>query len=267
MTTSEGLKYKTSLGTSNREDIKLLGHDLAQDLMGKISFGELAYWLVALRRPTAGELRVFEAVLVALADHGFTPTAISSRLTYLSAPESIQGALAAGLLGGGSRFLGVTEDSGQFLGAALADHGAELPTTDSGWDKLARNAIQSRRSEGRLVPGLGHPNHKDGDPRTPVLFAIADEAGQLGPHLQLFRAVGRVSGEVLGRQLPLNGAGVCGAALADIGLPLSMLRGFALLARAAGLLGQIAEEERSPIANDIYFSVDHNAVYAAPGDH
>ncbi len=83
--------------------------------MGKVGFGELAFWLVAMRRPTPSETRVFEAVLVALADHGFTPTAIAARLTYLSAPDSLQGALAAGLLGGGSRFLGVTEDCGSYL--------------------------------------------------------------------------------------------------------------------------------------------------------
>ena len=68
--------YPTSLGSSDQASIRLLGHDLADDLLGKVGFGELAFWLVALRRPTSGELRVFEAVLVALADHGFTPTAI-----------------------------------------------------------------------------------------------------------------------------------------------------------------------------------------------
>ena len=99
-------------GHVDADEIRLLGQDLTADLMGKVGFGELAFWLVALRRPTPGETRVFEAVLVALADHGFTPTAIAARLTYLSAPDSLQGALAAGLLGGGSRFLGVTEDCG-----------------------------------------------------------------------------------------------------------------------------------------------------------
>jgi citrate synthase len=106
----EGLDFPTSLGTSTPDEIGLLGRDLTADLMGKVGFGELAFWLVAMRRPKPGEVRVFEAVLVALADHGFTPTAIAARLTYLSAPDSLQGAMAAGLLGGGSRFLGVTED-------------------------------------------------------------------------------------------------------------------------------------------------------------
>ena len=111
--------FPTSLGTSTADEIRLLGQDLTADLMGKVGFGELAFWLVALRRPTPSETRVFEAVLVALADHGFTPTAIAARLTYLSAPDSLQGAFAAGLLGGGSRFLGVTEDCGMFLHEAL----------------------------------------------------------------------------------------------------------------------------------------------------
>ena len=123
-------EFPTSLGTSTADQIRLLGQDLTADLMGKVGFGELAFWLVALRRPTPQETRVFEAVLVALADHGFTPTAIAARLTYLSAPDSLQGALAAGLLGGGSRFLGVTEDCGQYLHAVLeAPRRATCPPT------------------------------------------------------------------------------------------------------------------------------------------
>src|SRR6476660_3837955 len=120
----DGLDFPTSLGTSTTDRIGLLGTDLTADLMGKVGFGELAFWLVAMRRPTAGEVRVFESVLVALADHGFTPTAIAARVTYLSAPDSLQGALAAGLLGGGSRFLGVTEDCGGYLHDVLTAHEA-----------------------------------------------------------------------------------------------------------------------------------------------
>ncbi|HZB67363.1 MAG TPA: citryl-CoA lyase [Ornithinibacter sp.] len=256
--------FPTSLGTSTADEIRLLGHDLTADLMGKVGFGELAFWLVALRRPTPSETRVFEAVLVALADHGFTPTAIAARLTYLSAPDSLQGALAAGLLGGGSRFLGVTEDCGAFLHAVVTDLADDLPSTDDEWDAVALDAVRRTRESGRYVPGLGHPVHKQGDPRTPVLIGIADEEGLRGPHLRLFEAVGRVHEQVLGRRLPLNGAGVCGAALADLGLPVELLRGFALLARAAGLLGQIAEERRRPIGMDAYLMVDRNAEYVDP---
>lgn len=254
------MTYPTSIGTSDATTISLLGQNLTEDLMGKVGFGELAFWLVTQRRPSAGEAKLFEAVLVALADHGFTPTAIAARMTLLSAPESIQGALAAGLLGGGSRFLGVTEDTGRFLADVLKAN--PTPATDDDWDALARVAIASR--PGKFVPGLGHPVHKQQDPRTPVIIRIAQQEAVYGPHLALFEAIGRVAPEVLGRALPLNGAGVCGAALADLGLPVELLRGFALLARTAGLLGHLAEELRQPIAGDIYQSVDRNARYVAP---
>ena len=118
-----------------------------------MTFGELAFWLVAKRRPTSAQLVMFEAVLVSLADHGFTPTAIAARLTHTSAPESLQGALAAGLLGGGPRFLGVTEDAAQFLSVSLA--GQDRPGDEEGWDALAATAIEGVKAAGRLVPGLG----------------------------------------------------------------------------------------------------------------
>ena len=151
--------YPTSIGTSDESTIHLLGQDLAADLMGQVGFGELAFWLVAMRRPTAGELRVFESVLVALADHGLTPSAIAARLTLTGAPESVQGALAAGLLGGGSRYLGVTEDAGGFLAAALAEH------TGGGAD-----AADVRRRLGR--PGARPPSA----PRRPPAAASPGSA-------------------------------------------------------------------------------------------
>ena len=253
-------EYPTALGASSRDRITLLGKDLAEDVMGEVGFGELAFWLATQRRPSSGETRVFEAVLAALADHGFTPTAIVTRLTYLSAPDSVQGALAAGLLGGGSRFLGVTEDCGRFLHDQLTE--AQLPLDDDGWDELAREVLAAQGKN--RIPGLGHHVHKDGDPRTPRLFRIAREENLFGPHLSLFAAIGRVHPQVLGKTLPLNGAGVCGAALADLGLPLELLRGFALLARTAGLIGQLAEELRNPVANDIFLSVDLNNASVPP---
>jgi citrate synthase len=258
------MTYPTSLGTSTADTITLLGKDLANDMIGQIGFGELSYSLITLRRPTPGQLRLFESVLVALADHGFTPTAIAARLTLYSAPDALQGALAAGLLGGGSRFLGVTEDTGKFLAEVISRVDQQLPDSDDGWDHLARDAVRRQREAGKLTPGLGHPVHKHGDPRVPVIQRIAREEGVEGPHLALFAAIGRTHHEIIGRTLPLNGAGICGAALADLGLPPELLRGVALLARCAGLVGQLAEEMRNPIGETIYHSVDRNARYHPP---
>src|SRR5581483_7539112 len=146
-------EYSTGIGTSDPTSIRLLGHDLAGELIGRISFGELARWLVTQGRPTPQQVRVFEAVLISLADHGFTPTAIAARLTLYSAPDAFQGAMAAGLLGGGSRFLGVTEDTGRFLANVLATVEGPLPANDEQWDTLARRAVAEQRAAGRLVPG------------------------------------------------------------------------------------------------------------------
>lgn len=188
-----------------------------------------------------------------------------TRLTHLSAPDSIQGALAAGLLGGGSRFLGVTEDAGRFLHEVLAATD-EQPDDEAGWDELALRTVRAERAANHIIPGLGHHVHKNGDPRTPRLFEIAREEDQFGPHLALFEAIGRTHPQVLGKTLPLNGAGACGAALADLKLPLELLRGFALLARTAGLIGQLAEELHTPVANEIFLSIDLNNRPIPPRD-
>ncbi|WP_214366149.1 citryl-CoA lyase [Pseudonocardia sp. H11422] len=251
--------YRTGLGTSDLHHIRLMGQDLAGDMMGKVSFGELAFWMVAGRRPSDGESALFNAVLVALTDHGLTPMAIASRMTLTSAPESIQGAVASGLLGGGSRFLGVTEDVARFLAEGLA--GAGNLRDESDYDARATQLLREYRERRPTIPGLGHPVHKEGDPRTPVIYEIATREGVLGPHLSLLAAVERVHPEVLGRTLPVNGAGVCGAALADLGFSPQLARGFALLARTAGLLAHVAEEMRDPIGLQLYRAVDERTEY------
>ena len=139
-----------------------------------------------------------------------------------------------------------------------------LPTDEHGWDEVAGGLVAATRTAGRFVPGLGHPVHKHGDPRTPVMFQLARDHDVFGPHLELFEAIGRAHPAVLGKTLPLNGAGVCGAVLADIDLPLGVMRGVALLARCAGLLGHLAEEMVDPIGNDIYMNVDRNTDYRPP---
>lgn len=136
-----------------------------------------------------------------------------------------------------------------------------LPAEDAAYDKLATRIVTEARDARRLVPGLGHPVHKTGDPRTPVIIGLAVESGVYGGHLRLFEAIGRVHAPILGRTLPLNGAGVCGAALADLGFPVQTLRGFALLARTAGLLGHLAEEQRRPIGPAVYDAVDRSTDY------
>lgn len=252
---------RTSIGTSDAESITLRGRDLATELMGRVSFTELAFLLVRGRMPEAGETTMLDAVLVSLADHGLTPTVIAARMTYTGAPESLQGAIAAGLLGAGDVFLGVVENTARFLAATLRDVETEAEDDAAGLHAAAEAAVRSCLDDGRRVPGLGHPIHKVQDPRTPRMYELAEQSGQLGPHLRLLRVVAEVQSEVTGRALPINGAGVAGAALADLGFGADIVRGFALIARTAGLVGHLAEEMEQPIGMRLYADVEERATY------
>jgi citrate synthase len=252
---SEDDWLRTGIGSSMADSITIRERDLANELMGRVSFTDLAFLLVAGQMPTPEQARLLDAVLVSLADHGLTPTVLAARLTYTGAPESIQGAVAAGLLGAGSVFLGVVEDTAAFL-AAIAERagGSETAMRDA-----AEEAVQTRLAQNRRVPGLGHPVHKQQDPRTPRIYAIAEETGQLGVHLRLLRMVAEAHEQATGRALPINGAGVAGAALADLGFAPGIVRGFALLARTAGLIGHLAEEQSNPIGMPLYREIDRRA--------
>ena len=240
---------RSEIGKSTPDTITVRGRDLATELMGQVTFSEMAFFLTAARMPTAGETRLFDAALVALADHGLTPSALAARLTWTGATESLQGAVASGLLGAGNVFLGVVDDTARFLGAILAD-----PT-----EGAVERAVQAEIDAKRRIPGLGHPVHKVEDPRTPRLYGIAEETGIPIPHLTVLRTVAEVHAAATGKSLPINGAGVAGAAFADLGLPPAIIRGFALLARTAGLVGHLAEEMEHPIGRQLWLDVEHRA--------
>ena len=141
---------------------------------------------------------MFEAVLVSLADHGFTPTAIAARLTYTSAPESIQGALAAGLLGGGSRFLGVTEDAARFLADGLAEQ-ASLPEDEPDGTSWRPASSSGRGRRGASCPVSAIPCTGS---RTPARRCCSSSPGgraRSGRTCELFAAIGRVHPPVLGQ--------------------------------------------------------------------
>ncbi|HYF28357.1 MAG TPA: citryl-CoA lyase [Baekduia sp.] len=252
---------QSAIGRATPDAITVRGLDLAGELMGQVSFVELAYLLATGRRPTPAQVRVFDAGLVALADHGLTPSVLAARLTLTGAPEALQGAVAAGLLGGGSALLGPTEDAARFLAGVLAAAGPDAD--EAALEQAAATAVRARAAARERIPGLGHPLHKDGDPRVPRLYAIAAEEGLLGPHLALLRVVHGVAGEVTGRKLPINGAGAVGAALADAGLPIDLLRGFSLLARVAGLLGHLAEEREHPLGPGLWRDAEERLDYVA----
>src|SRR5215210_1675213 len=198
------MSFETSVGTSDAATITVMGRDLAGELMGTVTLTQLAFLVVQRRMPSPEETRLFDAVLVSLADHGLTPTVLAARLTHTGAPESIQGAVAAGLLGAGSVFLGVVEDTVRFLDEIGDDVDA---------------AVAREVEAGRRIPGLVHPVHRVEDPRTPRLYAIAGETGLAGARLAKLKEVSAAHARQTGRELPINGARALPAALADLGFP------------------------------------------------
>jgi citrate synthase len=243
----------TDIGATTADTITIRGRNLADDLMGRVTFTELAFLLVQGREPSPGETRLLDAVLVSLADHGLTPTVLAARLTHTGAPESLQGAVAAGLLGAGSVFLGVVEETADFLGDVFDNAGS---FDDDELQFAAGITVAERLQAGGRIPGLGHPIHRVQDPRTPRMYAIARETGVLGPNLRALEMVAAAAARQMGRALPINGAGAAGAALADLGFDPAIVRGFALLARTAGVVAHLAEEMQRPLGMPLFRELD-----------
>ena len=242
------------IGASTADSITVAGRDLPAEVMGRLSLTQLAYLLLTEREPTAAETRLLDAVLVSLADHGLTPSALAARLTYTGAPEAPQAAVAAGLLGAGSVFLGPAGDTAALLAAAVHELGGA--TNEADLRAAAESVVATRVAGGLRVPGLGHPVHRDVDPRVPRLYELARELGLGGPHLRLLELVAEVHEQASGRHLPINGAGAAGAALVDLGIPPGSVRGFVLIGRTAGLVAHLAEEAENPIGPSLWAEVE-----------
>jgi citrate synthase len=241
---------KTDIGTTTPEAIHVRGLDLAHDILGKFDFIDMMCWLSWSRLPEPREKNMLNLLLVTAADHGMTPSAISSRLTYLGAPESLQGAVAAGLLGAGSHFLGTVQNAAELLTL----HAKELTADSSEEDftRCARELVRTARANRQSIPGVGHPIHVGGDPRVPTLRAVSERNGYFGKHWRLALAMVEVLRTDIGRHLPLNAAGANGAVLADMGLDPLFGRGLALVGRAAGLVAHVMEERASPTGQEIW---------------
>jgi citrate synthase len=266
MTGPDDAWLSTWIGGSTADRITVAGRDLPSEIMGRLTLTELAYLLITHREPTPGQRRLLDAVLVSLADHGLTPSALAARLTITGAPEAVQGAVAAGLLGAGSVFLGPAGDTAQFLSDTLrtapgraGEPGSPETIDADAFRVLAVTAVNACSQAGRRVPGLGHPVHRAVDPRTPRLYQLAEEEGLLGDHMRLLEVVRDVHEELSGKQLPINGAGAAGAALADMGVPPTSVRGFVLIARTAGLVAHLAEEIEHPIGMKLWQEVERRA--------
>lgn len=250
-----GKEIRSDIAWSNAERIVVRGHDLPTEVLGHMDLAAFSFLQLTGRRPTDEQARVYNALLITLVEHGLTPSALAARLTYAGAPESLQAAVAAGLCGLGSVFVGTTEGSAQMLADALADDADG--TVDLG--RAADEIVAGFRERKQFVPGLGHPFHKPIDPRTPRLFEIAAECGLRGRYCELMEQVAVAAERASGKALPVNATGAIGALCNELGLPLKAVRGLGVMARAIGLVGHILEESEQPIGVELWRRADDEA--------
>ncbi|HTE55200.1 MAG TPA: citryl-CoA lyase [Kofleriaceae bacterium] len=242
----------TAIATSTADDIIVRGRSLCGELIGRLSFTEMMWFQVLGVAPSAAQTAVIDACMVALMEHGLTPSALAARLVYSSATEAMQGGVAAGLLAVGNRFVGTTEGCAVLLArvAAAADPAAE-----------AARVVGEHRAARAPVPGFGHDLHAPDDPRTPRLFQIARERGVAGRHIAAIELVSAALDRAIGKHVTVNATGAVAAALADCGAPPAIMRGFALVARCAGLVGHIHEEQQRPAMPSIWAAAERAVPY------
>ncbi|QTH21674.1 citryl-CoA lyase [Rhizorhabdus wittichii] len=233
----------TAICGSDADSITVRGRDLCEDIIGKVDFTSYFWLLVAGSMPSDEQRFFADAVLTAIAEHGLVPSVVATRMTIAAAPEAFQGAVAAGLLGCGSVVLGSAEVAGRFY-AALLERIAAAPDDR---DAVIVAALRELRAARQTVPGFGHPQHSEGDPRARKLVDLARGRGAAGPHIALLDDLARLLPEAIGRALPLNVNGAIPAVMLDVGFPLAALKGISLLARTAGLIGHLQEESERPI--------------------
>jgi citrate synthase len=240
-------RAKSGIASSDAERITVRGLDLTSELMGKVNLGDMAFLELLGRLPSAGESMVFNAMLVALVEHGTTPNTLAARLTLLGAPESLQGAVAAGILGLGSVFVGTIEGAARMLQEALS-----RAPVDADLDLLAQRMVRDHRERGEPIPGLGHPIHKPVDPRTVRLFELARVHDLDGRNVELILRVGLEAERSFGRALPINVTGAIGALASELGIPWQICRGLGVMSRPIGLVAHLLEEMDRPMARELW---------------
>ena len=233
----------TAISTSDATHITVRGRDLMGEIIGKMDFSSYFWLLVTGQEPNEEQAFFLNALLCSLAEHGLVPSVVAARMTYAAAPEALQGAVAAGLLGCGSVVLGSAEVAGRFYAECVADQRA----TGEDAQAVAVRNIQRLRQTTKAIPGFGHPQHSGGDPRANLLLDLADGRGASGEHVAMMRALKAALPETIGRELPINVNGPIPAIMLDLGFPLAALKGIGLLCRTAGLIGHLTEEAERPI--------------------
>ncbi|MDF3822564.1 citryl-CoA lyase [Leptospira sp. 96542] len=232
---------RTAICTSDEHTIVVRGLDLCQDAIGHLNFADYFFLLLTGQKPDAAASAVLNATLVAIAEHGFVPSVQASRMTYAAAPDALQGAVAAGILGCGSVILGASETAGRLF--LDVERRMQAGARDA---EAAAAALSELKAQGRAIPGYGHPLHKAVDPRVGRLIAVATEAGADLRYVRIAQALERAIPGIVGKDLRMNVSAAIPAVLLGVGFPVVSLRGVPILARTAGLIAHLAEEAETP---------------------
>ena len=247
---------RTAICTSDEHTIVVRGRDLSKELIGKVSFVEHFFLLLVGRMPSAGETSVLNATLVAIAEHGLVPSVQAARMTFAAAPDAMQGAVAAGILGCGSVVLGSSETAGRMY--------SEIDARVAGGEAIEAAALavmQEWRAAGKAIPGYGHPLHKERDERVGALFEVARAAGTDLRFVAIAEAAEAMLPEVLKKELKLNVSGAIPAVLLGAGFPVQALKGVPILARTAGLIAHLYEEIGQPIGFALSYQATREMEY------
>lgn len=232
----------TAISSASADRITVRGQDLAGDLMGRIGFTEYFFLLAVGRMPTPDQRDFLDMCLVALAEHGLTPSVQAARMTLAADPAALQGAVAAGILGCGTVILGAANECRRLLTDILArtDTGGELAA-------MAQLVASGYRSRKVPIPGYGHPLHKPVDPRAERMLALAKARGVAARGVAAARALQVAIEAVYGKPLPMNISMAIAAVMLDLDVPAIVIRGIPILARTAGLIAHLGEEAETPI--------------------
>jgi citrate synthase len=239
--------------------VEVRGRDLAGDLMGGVTFTEYFHLLLTGREPTEDQRVFLDVLLVAIAEHGLMPSNVAARMTLAADPDSLQGAVAAGILGAGPVVLGASEECARLLEDAQARVAEGRGPAD-----VAGEIARAIHETGGRVPGFGHPLHRPVDPRAERILELADERGVSGPHVLLARSLRDAVAETWQKQLPLNVAMPSAAVMLDLGYPASTVKAVPILARTAGLLAHLEEERERPLGFLLAAKAEEAVGYEAP---
>jgi citrate synthase len=239
--------------------VEVRGRDLIGDLMGRMSFTEYFHLLLTGEEPTEEQRFFLDLLLVAIAEHGMMPTSVAARMTLAADPGSLQGAVAAGILGAGPVVLGTSEECARLLEAAQGRVVAgEEPAA------VVAHIARSIHESGEKMPGFGHPVHKPVDPRAERILELADAHGVSGPHTALARQLREAVAEIWGKPLPMNVSMPIAAVLLDLGFPAATVKAVPILARTAGLLAHLAEEQVQPLGFVLARAAEEAVEYEPP---